>query len=237
MSTKDTLESLDKVIDKISKLLAMANDTSSPNEALLAAKRARALMDKYQLSQEDIETQIGSQFLEAQVGKQKGKQFLWEKSLAAACANLNDCRSVINRNQNGSYLSLQGFKSDVIVAKMTMEYLVKAAKRAKDSVGIKGASESQFFMRGFSSEVLDRAIEIKRSREKQFTSVAGTGLVLLKNTEIEKHFGELGEARRHEPRKPLSIEERKAFIHGIKAGESISLDKQIDGRENTKLTI
>ncbi|MDQ2107012.1 MULTISPECIES: DUF2786 domain-containing protein [unclassified Vibrio] len=237
MSTKDTLESLDKVIDKISKLLAMANDTSSPNEALLAAKRARALMDKYQLSQEDIETQIGSQFLEAQVGKQKGKLFLWERSLAAACANLNDCRSVINRNQNGSYLSLQGFKSDVIVAKMTMEYLVKAAKRAKDSVGIKGASESQFFMRGFSSEVLDRAIEIKRSREKQFTSVAGTGLVLLKNTEIEKHFGELGEARRHEPRKPSSIEERKAFIHGIKAGESVSLDKQIDGRENTKLTI
>ncbi|XAG83451.1 DUF2786 domain-containing protein [bacterium 19MO03SA05] len=236
MSTKDTLESLDKVIDKISKLLAMANDTSSPNEALLAAKRARALMDKYQLSQEDIETQIGSQFLEAQVGKQKGKLFLWERSLAAACANLNDCRSVINRNQNGSYLSLQGFKSDVIAAKMTMEYLVKAAKRAKDSADIKSSSESQFFMRGFSGEVLDRAIEIKRSREKQFTSVASTGLVLLKHTEIEKHFGELGEARRHKPRKPLSIEERKAFILGIEAGESISLDKQVDGRESAKLT-
>lgn len=109
MSDKDASESLDKVIDKISKLLAMANDTSSPNEALLAAKRARTLMDKYQLSQEDIETQIGSQLLEAQIGKQKGKLFLWERYLAAGCANLNDCRTVITRNYNGCFLSHRGF--------------------------------------------------------------------------------------------------------------------------------
>lgn len=235
MSETNDREQLEKVIDKIQKLLAMANDTSSPNEALLAAKRARALMDKYQLSQDDIESKIGSQFLESENGEPKGKLYLWEKLLAAAAAHLNDCRSAIRSNRKTYSFLFQGFKADVFVAKMTMDYLVDTAKRAREQSGIKGISESQIFMQGFAREVEKRSYEIKLNREKQFVTGKGTGLVVLKMTEITKHFGELGKARDHKSRPPMSPSESMAMILGEEAGRSVSLDKQLDGQENSKL--
>lgn len=233
----DSSAELEKAIDKIQKLLAMANDTSSPNEALLAANRARKLMDKYQLSQEDIESKIGSQFLETGISSNKTRIFLWEKYLASAAGSMNDCRSVIRRGRNQVSFLFQGFKPDAIVAKMTMDYLTKAAQRTKKELGVKGLSESNLFMQGFSGEVLNRANEIKREREKQFVSNTGTELVLLKMTEIQKHFGELNSCRNHKPRAPLSRSEREAYSQGLQAGESISLDKQVYGQESAKLSI
>ncbi|MBY7859150.1 DUF2786 domain-containing protein [Vibrio fluvialis] len=236
MSHKNAPEQLEKVIDKIQKLLAMANDTSSPKEALLAAKRARVLMDKYQLSQDDIESKIGSQFLELE-NEPKGKLYLWEKHIALAAATLNDCRSAIRRRHRGSQFLFQGFKADVIVAKMTMDYLTHAARKAKELSEVKGISESQLFMQGFANEVLERANDIKRNREKHFVSNKGTGLVVLKMTEIIKHFGELGSARHHKARSPMSFEEMIAFELGSRAGRSISLDKQIDEKESSNLNL
>ena len=39
-------EEFQKIKERIAKLLAMARDASSPNEAAIAAQRARSLMDK-----------------------------------------------------------------------------------------------------------------------------------------------------------------------------------------------
>ncbi len=47
----------EKIINRVKKLLALSNDTSSPNEAAIALKRVRSLMDKYQLTHEDILTE------------------------------------------------------------------------------------------------------------------------------------------------------------------------------------
>ena len=39
----------EKIIERIKKLLRLAEDNSSPNEAMIAAKRARSLMDQHQI--------------------------------------------------------------------------------------------------------------------------------------------------------------------------------------------
>ena len=51
--------SKDKIIDKVKKLLALS-ESSNPNEAFLAAKRARRLMDQHSLTKKDIESAGGS---------------------------------------------------------------------------------------------------------------------------------------------------------------------------------
>ena len=43
-----------KIMERIQNLLRMAEDTSSPNEAAIAARRAEALMRKHQLTQVDV---------------------------------------------------------------------------------------------------------------------------------------------------------------------------------------
>ena len=55
-------EQLDKIKERIAKLLAMAKDAASPNEAAIAAGRARSLMDKYQLDEYDIKDAAPVQF-------------------------------------------------------------------------------------------------------------------------------------------------------------------------------
>ena len=61
----------DKLIDRIRKLLALAEDAASQNEALIAARRARSLMDKHQITKGDIERAAGSQFLETTVTRRE----------------------------------------------------------------------------------------------------------------------------------------------------------------------
>jgi hypothetical protein len=53
---------LEKIKDRIAKLLRMSQDASSPNEAAIAAGRARALMDKYQIEAFDANNQVKEVF-------------------------------------------------------------------------------------------------------------------------------------------------------------------------------
>lgn len=47
-------EKAKKIRERIRKLLAMAGDASSPQEAAIAARRAKALLHKYNLSEADV---------------------------------------------------------------------------------------------------------------------------------------------------------------------------------------
>jgi len=74
-------------------LLAMANDASSPNEAAIAARRARKLMDQEGLTQAEVERMGSGGATFAAMGSGKAKRFMpkWEQSLAVGVASLNDC--------------------------------------------------------------------------------------------------------------------------------------------------
>lgn len=78
-----------KVIDKVSKLLALANSNgASPTEVETALRQARALMSQYNLESTDIET---SQVNESSVATQtKRSPADWQHSLASTCASAFD---------------------------------------------------------------------------------------------------------------------------------------------------
>lgn len=224
---------LSKVISKIHKLLAMAEDSSSPNEALIAARRARNLMDKYQLSKADIEKEVGSQFLETQADLTTGRRRVWVVNLWSAAADLNDCVAVIVRSSKVEY-RFQGFKSDALVAKLTMDYLVEVCTRLCEASNARGISEKNFFKVGFSEEIMKRASLIAEERRESFVDSTGTALVPVKESMIEAHFGKLKPMETINQREP-SEGEVMAMLDGIRQARSVSLDKQVDGDETTKL--
>lgn len=53
---------IEKILETIRKLLRMAGDAGSPNEAAIAAGRARKLMDKYRVSLSDLKESNGFGF-------------------------------------------------------------------------------------------------------------------------------------------------------------------------------
>ncbi|CAG8998080.1 MAG: hypothetical protein CENE_00011 [Candidatus Celerinatantimonas neptuna] len=220
---------LDKVISKIQKLLAMAADTSTPNEALIAARRARALMDKYQLSKADIESKAGNQFLETKANMTGSVRKQWLLKLSSSAAILNDCVGAVSRAPYVQYF-FQGFKADAIVAKLTMDYLVEACERQLKSSGITGASNRNFFRVGFSEQVQLRALQITEERKKTFVNDTGTALVPLKKELITNHFGKLNPLKHQKRRRP-SRDEEDAYTEGMRQGQTVSLEKQIENEK------
>lgn len=228
----------DRVIEKISKLLAMANDTSSPNEAMIAARRARALMDKHQLEVSDIETAKGSQFLSLKHELKSSRTPKWMTVLASASSTLNDCRVLRYREEHEHNMSFlfQGFKADAIVAKLTFEYFVEACEKQLKELAIKGASKRNFFRLGFVQQIAMRCLAIKREREIDMVSSTGTALIPLKKAQIEDHFGECGVYKPNETR-AATIEEKSAYLRGHQEANKIGLDPQIQDESDKTLAV
>ncbi len=135
------LEQLAKIKERIAKLLAMAKDAASPNEAAIAAQRARKLMDQYQLDEYDISEAAPDVFAEEAVGIVRASVPTYLGTLAVAVARYNDCHARyqwanveqkdIDRRRaegrdaktHGKRIKFQGYANDVELCKQMYEYL------------------------------------------------------------------------------------------------------------------
>jgi len=112
-----------KAIERARKLLAMAADSSSPNEAVIAARRARSIIDKFQINNYDLEDV--SDFGISSPGKARTKIPQWEQNIAIVVAQLNDCIANIERGK----FQYKGFSEDAEVAGFMFLYIVENGKR------------------------------------------------------------------------------------------------------------
>jgi len=114
----------DKIIDRIRKLLAMAGDTSSPNEAAIAAKRARKLMDEHQVSEMDLTTVTGDDFGTSAYAAGTKTAVTVLGRLAIPVAKLNDCQVAWVSGPDGrKQLEFQGFLADAVCAAEMFKWL------------------------------------------------------------------------------------------------------------------
>ena len=94
-----SIENLEKVKDRIAKLLAKANNNSNEHEAEIAASRARALMDKYQLDEMDISAHAGVDLFGVEISDEvyayipRWKDWLGVITAKPMTANLNSSAS------------------------------------------------------------------------------------------------------------------------------------------------
>lgn len=200
----------DRVLDKIKKLLSMADDKGSPKEAMIAANRARKLMDKHQIEKGEI---IDDTFIEQGDGYQSKRYPSWRRYLNNAVAKLNDCRSIINSSREGKLFTFQGFKSDVVLSCYMIDYLTNAAKDAA-----KGRTDKNAFLVGFSLGVLEQVDAAVKERSSIKTSSC-TGLVVKKTEMVSDHFGQMESAKFSSP----VIRDREDLMAGMKEGRESSL--------------
>ena len=100
-------DSKKQILEKIEKLMAMANDTSSINEAEVAAKKAQELLLKFNLTMQDVnsnvderETLVGDELFE--MGKiWKKVEGNWIQNLYSVVARNNLCRIILRPKHGG----------------------------------------------------------------------------------------------------------------------------------------
>ncbi len=202
----------ERAIEKIKKLLALADDKgATANEAATAARQAESLLRKHNLDKADVIAKelksaenIVWKYIRPNMFKNNGafikKIQIWPQWIAVPCGELYDCH-VGQRllKDEGHVIAIYGYVTDVEICAWIYDYLLDCVRyeslklteyeAAKAGWSIKKYRES--FRIGMAQELTERlreAVYAKQNADKQ--SSTSTALVVLKRQAIEEKFGE-----------------------------------------------
>lgn len=193
------MEDLAKIKERIAKLLAMSKDTSSPEEAAIAAQRARKLMDKYQIDESSLVTGKGVEYVFVDQPHGKSYKYMgeWISIIAVAVAKYNDCyaiRCAYHGDKPGySRVGFRGTQQDVEITCQMFDYLLDVGLKLtkKYMNGLNKASISDAFKRGYGHEIVDRLAAMTVARREELQAEE-TGLMVIdqKVAAVKERFGE-----------------------------------------------
>ncbi len=193
----------DKLIERARKLYAMSNDTSSPAEAAIALKRVTSMMQTHGITAEDLEqnrTQFGTTH-----AKERYKTVpTWYGILCVGVAKYHDCNVVLNDGQ----ADFMGFDKDVLIAPLTLDYLLNTMERGVkryqkeqkelshyNRYGPSPRKQGSSYRRGYASEMqrimCKIAEDILKEQEQATVESGGTALVIQKQSLVDEEFGKM----------------------------------------------
>lgn len=235
-------EDLAKVKERIAKLLAMAKDASSPNEAAIAAGRARAMMDKYQLEEFDISHKMVDEFATGN-GMDNYADVIpsYYSTLAVAVAGYNDCAARYEagyftksgRDTIGKKIIFLGYKTDVDLAiemfkrlddailRLFREYLNETGQRHSSRV-------ARNFKLGAVGIIIQRIKSMIEERQMITNEAAGTSLVVIKKAAVDEHFG-VTRYRTGRGVGPKNWSDHEVRQAGRAAGAKVEITPQVRG--------
>ncbi len=246
MTQEQNLEERAKILERIAQLLNMANDVSSPAEAAIAARRARALMDKHQVSMAEIADSEPDEFDSVPQGKAYRFMPAWKDILGVAVAKFNDC--ICNRTNEyyaqqkhfRSRINFKGYRSDVIVAGAMYEYLLTTIDRlCAQYIKVNHPEFDKYpakigdaYKKGMSRELVSRLDAMAEERKAAMRTSTGTSLMVIKQVAVEAEFG----APRYKTKQLITRDDASAHRAHRQGGEdakkiNLSMQLQEEKRE------
>ena len=229
-----------KIIERIRKLYAMSQDTSSANEAAIAAKRARSLMDQHGVQLSDLET---SDMSEQSTSANYRAMPSWYSVLALGVARYND--TIVKRI--GGTIVFSGYDVDVAGSILMLDYLITSMDRHlkdfKNRTGMTGRAESGSFRTGYSGDMQARLTTMADQRKAEQREAAkakaqaandgSTALVLVeeKAKSVAAKFG-----RQREKSSRASYSSGFGYGAGVKASQRTNINRQVNGGAQRALT-
>lgn len=189
-------EKIEKVIKKISKLLALGDTSRNPseNEAIAASLMAQKLLAKYNLTLTDVTGERKNEDVKQSVAD-VGSGKKWKFTLAYVVANNFACKHfVVGREQIVFY----GYEADIVAARRVFVYLFKVGdklanqlvRRHRERYGAADGVYNSFtagFITGVRSELEKQckalALVVQPEVQKSF-EVFSAGFGQLKNCKI-----------------------------------------------------
>lgn len=213
-----------KILERLRKLLSMAADGSSPQEAAIAAKQARTLMDKHQLSKSDLVE--SDEFGIVSVGAARRFTPVWEQGIAILVAQYNDCVVSLENINSFRVLTFKGLEADVVAAKLMFTYLTDNGKRLCKNymAGHYNARTGTQFKGAYVRALNEKFKELIVERTKLTTN---TALMVVKKDLVKSKFGETKTAF-HRTKEYYDEKARAAVAAGYMAGKVTNINVEID---------
>lgn len=223
MSEKETLE---KMLDKVKKLLSLAGNNPSEEEAIAASLKAQELIAKYNLDLTDVEKET----LEISQAEYKtGVDKSWKYGLAQAVAN--NFR-VLNYWVDKRKVVFYGYKQDVTVAVSVFEYLFKFGER-----GARKACRVAYKEYGTETGVYYSYTRGFTAGVKSALEVQSTALMVVTPKEVKESYETYAQDNgfktlggyRNGSENGVS---RKAYNDGFNDGKTAGNSRSLDGTRN-----
>lgn len=174
-------DKVEKVLEKVKKLLALSGNNPSEEEAKSAALKAQQLMAEYNLSVSDIDGEEKLEMTDA--GFSTGTDNNWKFSLSRVVADNFRCEVYwVGKKRVVFY----GYKADCEIARDVFEFLFKTCKKRTTQVADKAYAEtgsSKGVRYSYSSGFV---AGIKEVLDKQCTS-----LMIVTPPEVKESFTEM----------------------------------------------
>jgi hypothetical protein len=225
-----------KILERIKKLLRMADDVGSPNEAAIAARRAERMMAEYNLSHADLVTSglTLDAFIEAYHGDAKRMFPRWQSSLAVTIAGYTDCRVRFGRKPGTvlKQLVYQGEEKDLAICTYLHTYLMRTVNRLCKESGVLNIGPRNSFRMACAGEIANTLNRMKR--EDAATDVVtsdGKSLVLVnrKAALLAEKFGVVKYGNRS-----YGVSDGGAHAAGTEAGRGVSIRKAVNSGNKTR---
>jgi hypothetical protein len=225
------------IIEKIKKLLALAN-SSNEHEAALAASHAQRLLSAHNLAMADIEAAHKPEKadkVEANVSKSLPK---WVRILSAGVSTAFDCQAV-HYPSTGKMVFI-GVGADVQIAAYTFTYLDRTARRLcanymKFQVSDSLPNRHRELMRQSYYLGAVTTISQRLREQKQQTPITPGALVPVKAGLIKKAMGDIGPTRTVRSRK--SYINSNAYNQGQDDGRQVGIQQGIGNASPARRTI
>lgn len=153
----------EKIINKIKKMFALANDDgAAQGEAENAMRMANKMMEKHMLTSIDLHTseRISIDFIDAQ-------RYVWIRQLYNAVCPVYSCSMFLH----GKEYVLVGTESNMVTVGIVVDGLIKSIKRASKGKGVE-------FANGAMLEIAKQCRQLIADRANSYEVAPGSGLVL-----------------------------------------------------------
>lgn len=217
---------MEKILSRIRKMLAMANDKANINESAVAAAMAEKLMRKYQIEMSDVLTGadgFGAKDINEEFewwGPSKNEK--WQQWILTGVCKANDCHAMFRGYGLNRGIVIVGVGPDPVVAMEMYQYLTRETLRL--AKGQPRASLNSF-KQGCGNILHRRLKELAAERKKQFAAAStGKDLVIHKAAILEAEYGKFSYS--HSGGSPSDAQ---AYANGQAAGAGINLSEQITG--------
>lgn len=223
------------IIDKIKKLLALAN-SSNEHEAALAASHAQRLLSEHNLAMADIEAAHKpdrADQVETAVSKTLPK---WMRHLSAGVSSAFDCQAI--HHPSTGKMTFIGVGADAQVAAYTFTYLDRTVRKLcgtymKQQVSSTITNRNRELMRQSYYLGAVSTITAQLGKQKVCTPVTTGALVPVKEALIKQAMNEIGNIR--------TVRSRRSYIHsdsyfkGQDDGRQVGVNQGIEqGRSGHK---
>jgi hypothetical protein len=222
----------ESVLQKIRKLLALAQNNKNANERDVAMQFAMDMLAKHNLSMAQIMQAgaIGDDNGAVKVGEYESDIRLerWTKDICSAVCKLYYCDYYMTGALSENYALRTvpvfiGTRENISVAIEVANYLIRSV-RSESNMAFKDAALRRSFRQGAARRIYERACQMIAAEKSQGTST-GTSLIVVRNGLEKANQSYLKKLKLKYTTPRVSYIDGNAYNQGQEFGDSVGLDR------------